>query len=365
MFRDSLLRRQIGLSQLERGTQVELMKLLDDTERALRVELQDRLGGLAGKAFGPTTNSRLNVLTNSIRKIRESGFSEVADMWDSTLQQLAVDEAAFVDEAFKKAMPVTVDTVLPDDELLRSLADTLPVRGRVLSEWASTMAEGDVRRIMDNVRIGMVQGDDADSIVRRILGTKALDGADGVLQMARHDVASVTQTAISSIADAARGEYFEENSDVFDMEAFTATLDDTTCEECGSLDGRQYKINQGPRPPIHFNCRCVRVPVIGNKLIGNRPANAATEDLLSGLKAKDRAAKIAELVGPVPASTTYADWLRSQSTAFQDHVLGPSRSALFRDGGLPLDKFVAKGGRHLNLDQLRALEPSAFKTAGV
>jgi SPP1 gp7 family putative phage head morphogenesis protein len=365
MFRDSLLRRQILLAHLERGTQEDLMALLDATERDLRIALQDRLGSLAGKEFTKTVNSRLNVLTNVVSKIRSDAFDEVGSMWDDRMKQLAVDEAGYLDENFKDVMPVVVDTVVPAGELLRGLVDATPVRGRVLSDWASTAADADVQRIMDGVRIGMLQGDSADDIVHRILGSKELDGTDGVLEMARRDVATITQTAISTIANEARSVYFQENSDVFAKEQFVATLDDATCEECGALDGEEFPIGEGEQPPIHFNCRCVRVPVIDDAGLGSRPANAAFEDELDGLSKADRADRISELVGQVPGTTRYSDWLASQSQKFQDHVLGPNRAALFRDGGLTLDKFVNRDGKTLNLDQLRELNPGAFRRAGI
>ena len=365
MFRDAILQRQILLAQLERDMQVRLMDLLDKSERDIRIALQDRLRNLAGKEFGPTTTSRLNVLANAISKIRNGAFEKVGDVWDEDLRQLAVAEAAYLDDSFKDSMPVVVETTLPATGLLEALVDHTPVRGRVMSEWMDTASEADVQRIMDGVRVGMLQGESADDIVRRILGTSELDGADGILEMARRDVASITQTAISTIANEARSAFFQENSDIFDEEQFVATLDDATCEECGALDGEKFKVGEGEQPPIQFNCRCVRVPVISEAGLGSRPANAAFEDELDGLSKAERADRISELVGQVPGSTRYSDWLASQSNAFQDHVLGPTRAALFRDGGLSLDRFVNSNGGRLNLDQLRELNPAAFRNAGL
>jgi len=36
-----------------------------------------------------------------------------------------------------------------------------------------------------------------------------------------------------------------------------------TCEECASLDGQVFNIGEGPRPPIHTNCRCSTIEVKG------------------------------------------------------------------------------------------------------
>lgn len=362
MFRDAVLQRQILLAQLERGMQTRLMDLLDKTERDIRIALQDRLSRLAGAAFtSSATMSRLNVLANSIAKIRGGAFDEVGDVWDTELRALAVAEAEYLDEAIKDMSPVVVETALPATALLEKLVDDLPVRGRVMTEWLQTASAADSQRIMDGVRIGMLQGETADDIVRRILGTKAMDGADGVLEMARRDVTTITQTAISTITNEAREQYYQENDDIFSDEQFVATLDDTTCPECGALDGETFAIGQGPQPPIHFNCRCVRVPVISEASLGLRPSNAAMREELDGLSKQEKRERLAELVGQVPGTTRYSDWLASQSVKFQDHVLGPQRAALFRDGKLTLNRFVNRDGKMLSLDQLRELNPAAFR----
>lgn len=365
MWHDGLVRRQIAISKFERELQVQLMDLLDGTERDVRLELADRLEGLVEKAFGPTTNSRLDVLARSIAKIREGAFDEGAELWDEALGNLADSEIAYLDQHLKDVTPVELDTVLPSAEQLAGIVSSHPIAGRVLSEWIDGAKAMDTTRIMDAVKMGMVQGRGTQDIIRSVMGTNSLDGADGVLEMTRSGVASLVQTSISTIASETRQAYFDANSDVFDMERWVATLDDATCEECGALDGEEFPVGEGEQPPLHFNCRCVRVPSIDGKTLGDRPANAANEDELDGLSKDDRREKIKELVGQVPASTTYTDWLGRQTDAFQDHVLGPTRAALFRDGDLKLDRFTNPRGDRYTIDQLREREPAAFRRSGI
>ena len=35
--------------------------------------------------------------------------------------------------------------------------------------------------------------------------------------------------------------------------------DERVCPECGPLDGLVWPADEGPRPPLHVNCRCARV----------------------------------------------------------------------------------------------------------
>lgn len=73
----------------------------------------------------------------------------------------------------------------------------------------------------------------------------------------------------------------------------------------------------------------------------------------------------ASMDGQVPADTTYGQWLKRQSAARQDDVLGPTRGALFRRGGLTIDKFADERGRELTLAELRERDAEAFSRAGL
>jgi hypothetical protein len=73
--------------------------------------------------------------------------------------------------------------------------------------------------------------------------------------------------------------------------------------------------------------------------------------------------------GPVDAKKDYYDWLKDQPPEFQDQALGPKRAKLFREGGLSADKFAElqldRNFEPLTLAEMRALEPEAFKNAGL
>jgi hypothetical protein len=62
---------------------------------------------------------------------------------------------------------------------------------------------------------------------------------------------------------------------------------------------------------------------------------------------------------------TYGDWLRRQSAAVQDDVLGKSKGVLFRRGELPIDRFTDKSGAEYTLDELKRREAEAWEKAGL
>jgi hypothetical protein len=69
--------------------------------------------------------------------------------------------------------------------------------------------------------------------------------------------------------------------------------------------------------------------------------------------------------GQVPAETSYGAWLKRQSAARQDEVLGATRGALFRRGGLTIERFADNRGRWLSIPELMERDAEAFRAAGL
>lgn len=364
-FSDALLRRQFQLILYGNGVTNDINALLDSTEARVRELLRSRLASIVARGYdtGPDTTSRLRLLQQAISDIRSKGFQQAQRLWSRQLQQVVREEAGFVDRAFMQISPVVVDTVLPNVVTLAAAVVEQPILGAVLDDWVSTMTETDTARIMQGVQQGLVLGEDMDKIARRVFGTRSMSGADGMVELSRRDAANFSRTAVMSLTNQARGAYFQANNDVFEEEQYVATLDSKTTPLCRSLDGNRYRVGEGPIPgrDTHWNCRSVRVAVIVGELLGDRPAAAWSEDMLAGLDREERRAKIRELTGRVPASTTYEQWLKRQAPEFQDSVLGPTRAERYRAGQVTLKNFVdSSTGKAWTLQQLREAEPTTW-----
>lgn len=74
-------------------------------------------------------------------------------------------------------------------------------------------------------------------------------------------------------------------------------------------------------------------------------------------------------VGKVSANQTYYGWLKDQPASVQDSIIGPSRGALLRNGGISSERFaelqLGKNFQPLTLSQMRELDPVAFEKAGL
>ena len=207
-------------------------------------------------------------------------------------------------------------------------------------------------RTIDTIRPGFFEGQTNAEILKAIRGTAARRFEDGLLaRMSRGEVALV-HTAIQHMASVAREEVWGANSDIIAKVRWVSTLDSKTTPICQSLDGQEFPLDEGPRPPIHINCRSTTTPVMIDKF-----------EFIS-----DNAQR-ASINGPVKAKQTYYEWLKDQPDSFQDVAIGPVRGKLFREGGLSAERFAELNlGRNfepLTLAQMKKIEPLAFERAGL
>lgn len=384
---DALLRHQIFMLRYSGFVRNRITELLNATE----YDIASKIRGSTLKSKGLTTPIevlRMKALQRSIVAIRNSGWNKANELLYSEMKDLAVSEPAAYQAVLKTTSPVAMTTVMPAPSTLRAIAFSTPFEGRTLKKMAKNMQEADIRRITNAVRVGMVEGETMNRIAQRIVGTGSLRGADGVTQVTRRQVQAVTRTAVQHVANQVRREYLRENADVVLKERYVATLDSRTTPICASLDGQLFKRTEGPTPPLHFNCRSIRIAAFDSSLAAERPAKPTTERMLVKEYAKKNSlgnvrsradlpygskggfdayskTRIRQLTGPVPGDTTYNTWLRTQPIGFQNEVLGVTKSKLYRDGGLPLSKFVDRNGNELPLKLLARKHAAAFRAAGL
>jgi SPP1 gp7 family putative phage head morphogenesis protein len=376
---DALVRHQVGLMRLAPAISDKVNRLLNDSEADIKAQI------LARAERGMST-VRLDGLLKSIKLVRQKAWGRVRKEWATRLLEIAKWEPEFLDETLKAVVPSTLDVTLPTAAALGSMVQATPFEGRVMSDWASRVEAQDLARIEQQIKIGLHQGQSSRDIASRIVGTVQMRGMDGVTQITRNNANAITRTAVNAISNAAKQAFYAENEHLFDQEVFMAVLDARTTIRCASLDNKKFKLGQGPVPPLHWNCRSLRLAIINDEVIGNRPAREFTKQQLlreysqkegfrapkerdglpSGHKGSyDRYARkrMRELTGQVPAHTSYQDWLMRQSKAFQDDVLGPKRGELFRSGKFTLDKFVNRNGDKLTIEQLMKLDRTELPRA--
>ena len=277
------------------------------------------------------------------------------ELYDSSFG-LMKNEVAIGSNLLTESIPVKLDLLKPSASLLKRLVKDTPISiGKNQTITAPSFLESlfgiGSESVVNEVKYGIINGRTPSQIVRKLKGTAINNGKDGDLfNLFNKKTESFVRTANISYTNEARQSLYQENADIIKGEKVDATLDTRTCQICANYDNKvtlwnkQGEIYQdglnGARPPFHYNCRCVLVPI-----------TRSWKDL--GLD-KDDLPELtrSSMDGEVPQDTTYADWFDKQPRKRQIEILGESRYELYKNG-LPINKF-ANNGKTFTLKELEA-----------
>jgi SPP1 gp7 family putative phage head morphogenesis protein len=322
----------------------KIIKILNKSDENIFARLNKIIDAL------PTTTinvKRIDKLLQPIVKANNEAYYQARRELQNEMREFTDQELDFQTEIVNKESPVPIKTIAPEQVYAAALAK--PFQGELLSEFFAKLSEQKATLITNAVRMGLIEGQTTSAIVKQIRGTRALQFKDGVLAITRRNAESVVLTSLAHFQNFAQESLYDANDDIIKGFRYTATLDTRTTELCASRDGNFYKIGE-PKPaiPAHYRCRSRYVPVLKSF----RELGLDADEFTPSTRAS--------MDGQVPDKLTYSDWLSKQSVARQSKVLGKAKAELFRDGKLPLDKFVAPSGHVYTLDQLKELNKSAF-----
>jgi SPP1 gp7 family putative phage head morphogenesis protein len=369
---DAYIRHQIYILRYAGGLRNEVVPFLHITDARLEEIILAYIGKAGENRILTGVKGRKwqTEFEKALHSLRDPAWGQVSQNIIDEMRAFAVNEAAAGAAVIEGAVPVILNLSLPPVAQLVGIVNSQPFEGRTLKKWLEKNKMDDVQRILTRAKIGIVQGQTPTQIAADIVGEKKIG------TKAYRDIESVLLTLTNGIQQEAKQALYQANQDIIKTELFVATLDSRTTMVCMGNDGKTFKRGDGPIPPLHFRCRSLRVPVINAKNLGDRPYNSATEkQLVTDYAEQNNLGKITRVadlpmehekrylrfaraempkyVGTVPATTSYNTWLKRQTKDFQDDVLGPSRAKIFRKGGVSLDRFTARSGDMLTLDELK------------
>ncbi|RZJ12062.1 MAG: hypothetical protein EOP39_04550 [Rubrivivax sp.] len=359
---DEAVHHAVDLHAYSNGVVRRLIAILNRTDARLFAQLQTVLETMDPASF---TVQRLELLLQSVRGLNAEVYRQFEAAMLADLQGLASVEATYNVDLFRTVLPPQISVASITQEQVYAAALSRPMQGRLLKEWASSLEVDRATRIRDTLRMGFVEGKTTDQLIRELRGTRAKGYSDGIIEIDRRNAASVVRTAVSHTAGSARDQFNRANADLIKAEVWRATLDSRTSAPCRLRDGKQY--TPGEHKPIghkipwlsgpgrlHWQCRsCSSVVTKSWKELGGADLPEFTPS------------QRASMDGAVPADLDYGSWLKKQSAARQDEVLGSTRGKLMRDGGLTLDKFSSEKGVWFDLATLKERNAAAFKRAGL
>lgn len=392
-LRQGIVQHQVGLIRVGNSLRRQVLAHLKRSEADMRRQIADRAQRIASSDdtpvfLDPVTTRRLAALESAVRATRNPAFSAILSDMKSELTEIAVGEPEFLTKLIRQVSPVDLPIRMPDPNELSKIVSSRPFQGRILRQWTMQLAADERRRIMNEIRLGLTQGQTATEITRRIVGSQATRGLDGVTNLTRNHVQTLVRTAINHIGSAARREFALANARLFSREQWVAVLDSRTSHICLDLNGQIFPVGKGIHPPAHPNCRSIRAPFLSaTEAVRHKvPADETKRQLrefgqerglgrISSRRHLNRTQKrafdafqrqkVRDQIGALPPVMSTEDFLNGLAQDDIEDVLGVTKATLFKRGGLSIGRLVDRQGRPLTLAALSRKEAVAFRKAGL
>lgn len=313
----------------ERFKNHEVRRIVRILDREVLPDLRERLAGrlanITTRGFdtGPTTTARLRFLFRDLRQLFADLVVRMNKETEVPILGFAGAQADALARDMKREVGTLASVATPSDGAIRQAVLSRPFDGLLLKERWEKRGRSFREAIEGQVRIGLVQSETPEQIISRVRE---------IWPAQRRHVAATVRAAVAHGQNQARQATYEENRRILRGLTWVATLDVSTCPRCGELDGQLLEIDAGPRPPLHFGCRCTTVPVLRS--------------------AADLGGTRASMDGQVPESTDFGEWIARQPPDRQDLVFGRGRARLFRAGRLELADMVDGAGNVIPLSEL-------------
>lgn len=337
-------RHQVYLEGLKTHEANKVESFLRDMSRDVTRQLRDT-------SLKDVNKARLARLLSSINRDLDILTGEFEQQLKLSMQEIGAYEAGFEGRALQQV--VGTEFAIPSSNQLHvaALERPLSFNGQLIDPYVVGVSK-DVRdSITGAIRAGYFQGQSTTRIIENL---KSRGGTFGQTEVW---LRTMVRTSLQHAAEIARQEVWNANSDVVKGVVWVSTLDGRTSVRCRDLDGHRYAIDEGPRPPIHPNCRSRTV---------------ADLDGAAGQLSEGRVRFAREEGGKVvyqDAKKEYYDWLVERPDSFVDSVIGPTRRKLLREGGLSRNRFkelqLHRNFKPRTLEDMRKLEPLAFERAGI
>jgi hypothetical protein len=336
---DLSIRHKLGLAGYEAWVVRKIIGLLN----AADADLERRVGLAVERSAPLDTTDRLKAIRKELTAANREAYTRLGRFLTREMRELVTEEAGHLAGLVEQVLPFKFSATRPSSTLLRALVTEDPLHGRLLGAISKDGVNSHIENIagrraaalMEQIQLGVVQGESWGSIITRIRGTAAGGYRDGVLEnVGRREAEVLARTAVQHFSEAARELAIQENADLFQGIMWVITLDLRACRRCIERQDKVWDLDHRPvghtlewlggPGRLHFQDRCTGIPVFKEwddlRALGIAPGNLSPDE---------RAA----MDGPVPQTTDFEGWLRRQT--FEEQALAlesKARARAFRDG---------------------------------
>lgn len=272
------------------------------------------------------------------------------------------------------ALLVDDAVTVPSAASFVELETAYPLQGNPLKDWVAKISKTDAQLVDNVLRDAWKEGSTISQATRNL-------GA--VFAQTRNQTMAVVRTYYGHMAASARDQLWKANDDIVEGVTWDSILDNrTTMNICAPRDqlpytmkgepiGHSYPWLGGPGN-AHWQCRSHSFPIVkGVERRVQRQAIGSGKDYKRGdnktrsgrvrKKTRDSVDKGIYTDSTAKVGTNYETWLKQQSAAFQDDVLGAAKGKAFREGRFKLgDKFIAQKPTTISGTPVKVVKKTPF-----
>lgn len=346
---DRTIEQAVYLERLKSGEVRGLAGPIGAAETQIQSIIRDLIARVANTPRPWESADYAQAISRVASELRQAA-QQVGSQGSELIQKAATLEADLQGVILAQSLPVRYDFARVPVAQLEALTRA-PIEGRTLADWTRGLEQTSLSNITQIVNRGLRDGTGIREMAAQVRGAtlKTSSAAEAIVR-----------TAVTHASAGARDEFAQANTDVIVGVRWVSVLDSRTTVICAGLDGQVFKVDEGPRPPAHVNCRSTTQLLLRSpEELVNGTRKRVDQGYLEDAGARaargtrpsidEGAGKVKELRG----STSYRSWLRSQPATVQDRVLGDVRGRLFRSGRLSIEQFVGADHLPMTLEELR------------
>lgn len=286
------------------------------------------------------TQKRLRAILAEARKLIREGYKVINEKMTENLEEIADVESTAMLKSLG-AVAVAADDLTVSK--IRRLVSGSLLNGAPSSEWWKRQGDDLTRRFTDEMRTGVLLGENTQQLARRVRGTRSFNFTNGIMNASRRNAEALVRSSVQNATNQARFETMETVNNRIKSYRYVATLDNRTSDVCAVRDSLRWKADTKEGighnisfqvPPLHWNCRSTLVPE------------------LKGVSLPDDATR-ASADGPVKANISFEEFLRKKPRSFVEETLGKGKAEMYLSGQITLRQLLDQSGNPLTLRELR------------
>lgn len=347
---EEIRRHSIALMRFEAGERKKILRMLNRLLGDIAGQIQDSsIGGSSYK------KRRLDLLFRDVERLIADRYIEIGEKMNGIIAGLERVEMEWAAKTLNRVLAVDLFVMPPLTlQQITAAASEVLIQGAPSREWWSRQSDKLIGGFKDQIRMGWMQGETNDQLLKRLVGGTDIDG-NAIFNLSKgtkRGAEATIRTSVQAIASDARMKVYRENDDVIKGVVWVSTLDNRTTVECASFDGLAWDLDGNPighnkiftPPPLHWGCRSSTAPLLKSF----RELGIDKDDIPPSTRAS--------MDGQVPEKIGFDRWLKKKDLEDPDFVneqFGVGRAKLWRAEKIGLLEMTDQRGRELTLEELK------------